>query len=158
MHLVSKNFVCAPSKIFGPSPKIFLAPALLQNLKLKSMYNFITQKFSFKNWNSNNLYKLKQKKTFLEIAEMSEKFRQEMPPEGGYPKFNWNRTYPKVPFFTRKFGFFVCANRNNKKNPELFFLFSRTAHLRDLCCSHIYRVFLQQEERWSTFSVRFFKY
>uniref|UniRef100_A0AC34RQU5 NADH dehydrogenase [ubiquinone] 1 alpha subcomplex subunit 13 n=1 Tax=Panagrolaimus sp. JU765 TaxID=591449 RepID=A0AC34RQU5_9BILA len=23
-------------------------------------------------------------------------FRQDMPPEGGYRKFNWNRTYPKI--------------------------------------------------------------
>lgn len=33
---------------------------------------------------------------------MSEKFRQDMPPPGGYRAFNWNRTYPKV-FWKRKF-------------------------------------------------------
>uniref|UniRef100_A0A914I9R6 NADH dehydrogenase [ubiquinone] 1 alpha subcomplex subunit 13 n=1 Tax=Globodera rostochiensis TaxID=31243 RepID=A0A914I9R6_GLORO len=39
---------------------------------------------------------------------MSEKFRQDLPPEGGYPKFNWSRTYPKIFWTPGRTMLFSC--------------------------------------------------
>lgn len=45
--------------------------------------------------------------TYSKLISMSEEFRQDMPPTGGYRLFNWNRTYPKV-FW--KPGFLLALN------------------------------------------------
>jgi hypothetical protein len=40
---------------------------------------------------------------------MATKYRQDMPPEGGYREFNWERTFPKR-ILKRKFNLGVVLN------------------------------------------------